>query len=156
MYSVKHDYPKLANKAALLSVGTSSRTFTAEAREFGLSEHDAYHWVWFRSLKWVSVYPVFQFRYQGRWTTALSSSTFDKVPPVVPKGGIPSCPIWKPFHSKAVRQVGRNPSNLARFDEIVDCCSSKLDERKNCRIRSENWKRRVANELAAIPEFNSV
>jgi len=86
----------------------------------------------------------------------LTRSTLDEVPPVMHKGGFPSCSDWEPFHSKVVRQVGRNFSNLARFDYIVDCHSSGLDECRNCRIRSENWKRRVANELAAIPEFTGV
>ena len=45
MYSTKHDYPKLANKAALLTVGTSSTTFMEEARKFGLNDNHAYQWV---------------------------------------------------------------------------------------------------------------
>ena len=101
-------------------------------------------------------YSVIQFRYRDRWTAVLTRAVLEEIPPVMHKGGFSSCADWAPFHSKIVHEVGRDLSTLTRFGNTIARHSSRVDECTHCKIRSENWRKRVDNEVAAIPEFSNV
>ena len=102
------------------------------------------------------IYSVIQFRYRDRWTAVLTRAVLEEIPPVMHKGGSPSCSDWAPFHSKIVHEVGRDLSTLTRFSHTIARHSSRVDECTHCKIRSENWRKRVENEVAAIPQFSNV
>ncbi|KAF8176940.1 hypothetical protein BJ912DRAFT_986440 [Pholiota molesta] len=144
VYSVKHDYPELADKAAPLTLPTDSETVVSKAKAANL--HNSFLVTWFRY----------------RDVHAKAGRSLIQHPPApgtggLHKGGFSDCGLWEPY-TQHVR-ISSAMEDFLGPQEAESCMSShssSLNSCSYCSKRGDHWSRSARNALADIPLFSSM
>ncbi|KAF9472588.1 hypothetical protein BDN70DRAFT_818431, partial [Pholiota conissans] len=142
VYAQKHDYTKLANKAAPLTIAMNSKEVVAKANAARL--YDSFIVTWFR--------------YRDDHVDAARPILRNApVAPILHKGGYEDCGLWATF-AQAVRLASVDVDCLRPKDieNIMQAQSASLMGCMYCSKRADNWKRQAAVAQANIPAFCKV
>jgi len=128
-YAAKHGYRQLMDDAGLIAVENKycSRQIQNE--------------LWYQP----DIQSAWR-RYNEHWLN-LFDDCYNDPPPVLHRGGMADCGLWRKFRNVVVSQVKREKAIFSSFDRIVEGAKHYLKDCRHCRIRADKWTGRVHGHM---------
>lgn len=157
-YSVKHDYPELANEAARLTLATDATLIVTAATKANLHPSFLSTWVseCYSYTAQVELEALLteslQFFYREKWANNMRALVND--PPSASsslhKGGVQECELWDPFKNAVVLDVGVTLQGLLKLEQAIkDNIDEMLDDCTHCSKRAMRWAHHAKTTHAA-------
>jgi len=141
LYSVRHNYPDLADKAAKLTLKNSVSDFLVLIREGGLHGDTIIRWL----------------RYRDCWMeTLVRLPTDPSVHLYKELQAFGDCEAWNYFQLEVLGEVRRDLSSLNRIIGIVNKYKGRLNHCQVCLPRSISWALQVKAEVEILPKYSEV
>lgn len=137
VYSVKHNYPDLADKAAKLTLRNPASGLLASIQKAGLRDDIALRW----------------FRYHDRWMETLvqlpvSLTTHDDY------SNSEYCSLWEPFQLRVFEAIRHDLGALDRFLDIINNEQGTLSRCPHCRLGKNSWALEVKEKIKNLPQYS--
>ena len=85
---------------------------------------------------------------------SLFDDCYNEPSPVLHRGGVVDCKLWRKFRHVVVSQVKREVVIFSSFDSIVEGAKHHLKDCRHCCIRADNWTGRVHRQnWEDMPKF---
>ena len=152
-YSVKHDYPALADQAVVLTLKNRTTEFVGRIRAAGFQDDIVIRWVRYqisRTRRRVTLIVV-QLRCRDRWMGVLVElPTYP-----MPQHRKEDCALWYKFQVGVFGEVCHNLSSLAQLSAIADKHAQRvLGQCYYCSDAKDEWVRHIEERLAKIPKYS--
>ncbi|KAI0710363.1 hypothetical protein C8Q72DRAFT_799343 [Fomitopsis betulina] len=92
--------------------------------------------------------------YRDAWSKALLDAR-NPPPPggILHKGGASECDFWHLFAVATIADIGSEPDALVRIPAILEKNCEKLQGCRVCKLRVQEWRRRVQQSITGLPRF---